>query len=392
MSELADAGNAEALQTLAQWHEPTAAVQLAARRTSARLLRQPADAPSTTWPVTMQFNDAVTPLDALAKADPPVDVDPQELRAGTGPVISEKVLLATTLPVGPATTDSGDTAPQPGQVQSAPEPPDQAGAVSGAVGDGHPEAEAGHGTPAGDPHPTQPDPQARIAAGPPASLTAAVAEHLVAVAEGHNAPAFYRAGAVAALHSLLGQLSPDLNSRVARRMIAIAESPGLTVFDELELSSQNRLSRGRLNLGARSLPALALVTAATAAALAADADPAVQRLSAEATENMINQAAQLLHDPDQEAHGATVLALMPKFEPSLGRYADALIVHPSADVRTVAASMVVLDEQAQRILAADSSPQVRAALAGRPRELAEDVLSALQADEHADVQRALASS
>jgi hypothetical protein len=74
MSELADTGNAEALQILAQWHEPTAAVQLAARRTSARLLRQSADAPSTTWPVTTQFNDAVTLLDALAKADPPLDI------------------------------------------------------------------------------------------------------------------------------------------------------------------------------------------------------------------------------------------------------------------------------------------------------------------------------
>ena len=109
---------------------------------------------------------------------------------------------------------------------------------------------------------------------------------------------------------------------------------------------------------------------------------------------MINQAVQLLHDPDQETmnHGATVLALMPKFEPNLGRYADALIVHPSIDVRTIAASMVVLDEPAQRILAADFSPQVRAALAARSRELAEDVLAALQADEHANVKRALASS
>lgn len=108
---------------------------------------------------------------------------------------------------------------------------------------------------------------------------------------------------------------------------------------------------------------------------------------------MINQAVQLLHSPDQQAsnYGATVLAVAPKFEPGLARYADALIVHPNAGVRVVAASMPVLDEPAQRILAADSAPQVRAALASRGSDLADDVVAVLHADEHPDVKRAIAA-
>lgn len=49
VSALADAGNTEALRTLAQWRRATPAVQLTARRTCARLIRDPADGPSATW-------------------------------------------------------------------------------------------------------------------------------------------------------------------------------------------------------------------------------------------------------------------------------------------------------------------------------------------------------
>ncbi|HUB42787.1 MAG TPA: hypothetical protein VMA72_28370 [Streptosporangiaceae bacterium] len=49
----------------------------------------------------------------------------------------------------------------------------------------------------------------------------------------------------------------------------------------------------------------------------------------------------------------------------------------------------MLDEPAQRILAADSVPQLRASLAARVRELAAGVVATLEADQHADVQRNL---
>jgi hypothetical protein len=348
VSDLAEAGNNDALRTLAQWRQPTPAVQAAARRTCARLLRQPADEPSTTWSLTTRFSDAVALLIALAGADAPVGVDPHDLEPGAGPIVSEKVMFSM------------------------------------AVGPGRPEV-----TPQSVP---QPDPQALIAAGPPSGLAAAVAEHLVGVAEGHHPPAFFRAEALAALYSLLGELAPDINSRLTARLLAIAIDPGLNEYDQAELNSQNPLSRGRLDLGARRLPALALVTAATAAALAAEAEPEPQSLPAGAARTLVTNAVQLLHSADPEASklGAIVLAMASRIDRSLSRYADALIVHPSAEVRNVAAARAVLDEPAQRILAADSSPMVRATLAGRVRDLDAGIQAALRDDEHPEVRRALA--
>jgi hypothetical protein len=272
------------------------------------------------------------------------------LEPGAGPIVSEKVMLSM------------------------------------AVGPGQPEV-----TPQSV---SQPDPQALIAAGPPSGLAAAVAEHFVGVAEGHHPPAFFRAEALAALYSLLGQLAPDVNSRLSARLLAIAIDPGLNEYDQAELNSQDPLSRGRLDLGARRLPALALVTAATAAALAAEAEPEPQSLSAGAAQTLVTNAVQLLHSADREASklGAIVLAMASRIDRSLTRYADALIVHPSAEVRNAAAARAVLDEPAQRILAADSSPRVRATLAGRISDLAADVQAALRADEHPQVRRALAAS
>ena len=254
-----------------------------------------------------------------------------------------------------------------------------------------PEAEPATAT--GDSSAEQPDSQALIAAGPPADLAAAVAEHLVTVTESHHPPAFFRVGALSALYSLLGQLAPEVDSSLAGRLLAIAENPGLNEYDQLELSSQDPLSRGRLDLGARSLGPLALVTTATAAALAADAGVEVESVRGQPTQYMVTQAVQSLHSQDREAekNGAIVLAMVSRYEPSFARYADALIVHPNAEVRGVAASTAVLDESAQRVLAADSSPQVRAMLASRRSGLADDVLAALQADEHPEVKRALAT-
>ena len=393
VTSLAEAGSIEALRTLAHWHHPTPAVQLAARRTCARLLREPANGPSVTWSVTTRFRDAVMLLEALASADPPEEVDPRQLQPGIGPIVTEKTMLSAMLSVGGAPTVATAGALSAGQEQAEAASSEEVGIDSGSAAPGHPATEAVDSKPADSTPAAQPDAQARIAAGPPAELAAALAEHLLAVVESHNPPAFYRADAVAALHSLLGQLAPDVNSRIAGRLLAIAENPGLNTYDRFELSSQHPLSRGRLNIGARSLPALALVTAATAAALAADQDPEVERPADQTTQSMIKQAVQLLHSPDQKAakHGATVLALVPKFEPSLARYADALIVHPSVEVRTIAASMGTLDESAQRILTADSAPQVRAALASRSKELADDLVARFRADDHPDVKRALAA-
>jgi hypothetical protein len=182
-----------------------------------------------------------------------------------------------------------------------------------------------------------------------------------------------------------------VNSRLAGRLLAIAENPVLNEDDQAELASQDRLSRGRLDMGARRLPMLALLTAASAAASAAEAGTDIESLPAQAVQRLITHAVRLLQSPDQEAstYGATALALASRYEPGLARYTAALVAHPSVEVRSVAAAMAALDETTQHILVADSSPQVRARLAARAPELADDILATLRADEHIDVIRAL---
>jgi hypothetical protein len=84
------------------------------------------------------------------------------------------------------------------------------------------------------------------------------------------------------------------------------------------------------------------------------------------------------------------LAWAAKYASRLAPFTTALITHPSDEVRDVAASMAALDQAAQRILAADSSLQVRASLASRASELADDVLRTLHVDQHPEVRRTLA--
>jgi HsdM-like protein len=104
-------------------------------------------------------------------------------------------------------------------------------------------------------------------------------------------------------------------------------------------------------------------------------------------------AVKLLHSQDRKAlkYGAIALALAAKCQSGLSRYSARLVAHASDEVRVVVASMAPLDEVTQRILVADSSPQVRIRLASRARELDEDIIAALSADEHPDVIKALAS-
>jgi hypothetical protein len=181
-----------------------------------------------------------------------------------------------------------------------------------------------------------------------------------------------------------------VNSRLAGRLLTIAENPARNEHDQAELASQDPLSRGRLDMGAKGLPMQALVVAASAASSAA----AAGGLPTHAVQRLVTHAVRLLHSPDREAskHGAFALALASRSQPSPATYTTALVVHPNDEVRVIAAATAALDEITQRILVADSSPQVRARLASRAPELAADILAALRADEHPDVVRALASS
>ena len=382
VTTLADAGNGEALLTLARWGQPSPAVQLAARRTCAYLLRQPAGQPATTWSFTTQYSDAADLLTALVNADTVIDVDARDLRPSSGPVLAGKTYasMIVSTAASPAPTVSLPSTVRPSQAEAMPQA--QPGAVEG------PADRTGTGA-VPNTKACEPDQPAMVAAGPPAALAVAVAEHLLLVAESHHPPAFVRVEALSALRSLLRRLSAEENAHLAGRLLAIAEDPALNELDQAELGSQDPLSRGRQDTGATKLPILALLMAAESAAAAAEADAELSSLPADRIQRLINHAVGLLRNPDQTfaKFGAAAIARVSKCDPGFARYTAALIAHPNDEVRSVAAVVAVLDDTAQRILAADPSSQVRANLAGRARELADDVLASLHADTHADVLR-----
>ena len=393
VSSLADGGNSAALLTLAHWREPTPAVQLAARRTCAHLLRQPPPSMSAgVWPLTTQFRDAASMIVALNNATAPIETDPRDLRPGAGPLVTQRVKLSMAVgvsPPPPAPVASASAA-DPGQdeVSPAADPPTQ---VQDHLIPGKPDAGAGA---TGNTVDTEgADAQAQAAAGPPAVLAAEVAWHLFAIAESNHPPAFYRAEALSALHSLIPQLSPDLNRQLAIRLLAVAENPGLNEYDQVELASQDPLSRGRLDTGAKGLSTQALFVAADAAAFASAGGTATSLASPDMG-RLVAHAARLVRSADQETsqRGATALALASRCEASLAHYGAVLAVHPDEEVRVVAASTAALDEATQHILVTDPSPKVRSALAGRADDLATDVLTTLRTDENIMVKQALASA
>jgi hypothetical protein len=108
--------------------------------------------------------------------------------------------------------------------------------------------------------------------------------------------------------------------------------------------------------------------AAEAAAAAADAGAETGGLPTGEMERLVTQAVGLLRNSDQKVakFGAGALARASRSDPSLAGYTTALIAHPSDEVRSVVAAVAVLDETAQRILAADPDPQVRARLVAVP--------------------------
>jgi hypothetical protein len=379
VNALAEAGDRDALLTLAKWGQATEGVQFAARRTAAYLLRQPASQRSATWSNTTLYADTAEMLIALADNETLASVDPQDLRPDAGPVLAGRTPFPIRMSMADPSADIA-TAPVAGHADG--NPPSS--------GSAHPDKEhSGTGPVDAAESGWEPDQAAIVAAGPPTDVATAVARHLLLYAENQHAPAFIRTGAVAALHSLLRVLLPNVNGDLAGHLLAIAEDPALNDLDQAELASQDPLSRGRLDTGAKNLPVFALLAAATAAGLAAKTEPGIDSLSDQAVQRLFAQAIQLLHSPDPEAarYGAGALAWVSRYAPRLAPFTSALITHPTDKVRDVAAAMASLDEAAQRVLASDPSPQVRSTLASRASELADDVLSTLQADEHAQVRR-----
>jgi len=161
VSSLADAGNPEALRALAQWREPTPALQLAARRTCAHLLRQPL--PSTSagvWPLGTKFRDAASMVAALTSATTLIETDPLDLRPGSGPMVTEKVLISMAAGASPPPTPApAASAAEPGHASPA---ADTSAQIQDHLAPGKP---AGGGDAAGDAVDAgEPDAQALTAA------------------------------------------------------------------------------------------------------------------------------------------------------------------------------------------------------------------------------------
>ena len=256
---LAESGDRDALLTLAKWGQSTPEVQLAARRTAAYLLRRPASQPSSTWSYTTQFADTADLLIALVGAEMPAGVNPGDLRPGVGPVLTGRRPFAITLSVADPTADTATTVDT-----------DHADDIPGSGNPVHladEEVGTNSAVPAGSSW--EPDQAAITSAGEPTAVAVSVARHLLLYAENQYAPAFIRTEAVAALHTLLRVLPTDVNGGLAGYLLAIAENPELNDFDQAEIASQNPLSRGRLDTGAKNLPVFALLASATAAGLVA---------------------------------------------------------------------------------------------------------------------------
>jgi len=183
-----------------------------------------------------------------------------------------------------------------------------------------------------------------------------------------------------------------VNARHAERLAAIAADPRLNEFDQWEIATGDSLSRGKLKLGAKEFPALALLLAANAAAAVDQPTAEAAILPPQAWPGMITQAIGLLRasDPDTATYGAVVLVLAHRHDPGLLGYGAMLAGHPDKGVRAVAAGRGVLNPATQRALMTDPSPQVRANLASRASELDPEVAAALHSDQHPDVLRALA--
>jgi hypothetical protein len=361
VGDQADGGSQDAIRTLVRWKKPTAAVQLAARRTCASLLRHPAGELASVWSVTTRFRDAAMLAAMLSTAIPTADVDPRDLRPEAGPELREKILFSMFVQA-------------PGST-----PPAAAGSAVGEVI---------------DPESWEPDEPSLLAAADPHVLAVAVADYLLSTAESSNPPVFVRADALVALDQLQAHLPADVNARHAGRLFAIASNPALNALDQAEIASSTPLSRGQLNLGARDFPSVALVMAAAATASAAQAGADPDRFMPEMGHQMIASAMQLLRGPDPETavRGAVVLALAQRYAPGLPDYSAALAAHPNPDVRAVAAARAVLDTTTQRVLVTDPSAQVRVNLAGRASELDPEVITELRSDAHPGVQRALVAA
>jgi hypothetical protein len=297
--ERAEAGDANAIDTLARWEIDTPEVRAAARRAAAILLRTP--------------------------------VGHQRNRWGFGGSFATLTVTKVAILVGGGDQDDG---PSPTVLATSP---------SGAAEDS-----------------AHPDDAAVIAAGAVQPLAAAVLDKLLDMAADRHDMAVERVDAVQALGVLLRVLPGTTMLHVARHLMVLAHDPGFGFQDDAEIHGRDPLQGFRMNLGGRNLASRALYTATDAYRRAVTVDPMLA--DAELAEDMLLLGETMLRsDDDVEAETAAGgLAVLSGLAPvDLHR----LGAHRLSSVRATAIlGWAAADGQPPGLptqLAADPSAQVR---------------------------------
>lgn len=335
------------LEVLAAWRMSNEEVQLRARGACAVLLRQPIGINRGVHHVGTQESATVDLLLALADEPAPIPIAADELTADKAQPAGVVFLTQTYQPPG-------------AQAHQCPATP--------AVADG------------------APDEAAATAAGPVDALVIAVAQHLTARAEATTDPAHVRARAAEAVRRLAPHI-PAVAAELARRLAEVAQDPQYSASD-LEQMQRSGLSRGHIDLGGGRLAGMALIAATHM--LSSSRIPASPFTGDEQdlADQLFAAAARLLSSDDTTAHvwGARAVVGLHEARPE-GGYLTSLTLHPNEKVRALGVLQSTAGDHLLRVMASDTSPYVRAAVAGRGNELPDDVLALLQCDMHASVRR-----
>lgn len=350
-TSLADEGHQEAIAVLTVWDPAAPAVQLAARRACAALLRKPyGHARTTTSMNAQEYIDTVRMLNSLLDAPEAHSVDPRQLEQPVPTGASDSPARSGTAP----TVESGSSVMPPDRIDDS-EAPDDASA---------------------------------LASGPASTLAIAVARKLLIHAEDHHDSGASRAGILMALRPLLSRIPPAVAADLVPRLYAIHLDPHLSETDQREIDSDVPLSRARFNTPAARLSSHALVAAAEAFAASRDKHFPLTEHEEQFTQKVIAAAAELLRRDGIHARlGAHTIVALATSAAKYGDFATGLLLHTDDQVRAIGARRAPVSPEMFRTLAKDPALPVRLAVAQRHRELPNDVRTALAADNNALVRR-----
>jgi hypothetical protein len=346
VTELAGADNSQAIEALAGWRIGGDAVQLAARRACAALLRQSVGVVKHQVDVGTREHATVQLLLALLAAAQETQFDVELFRPELCHLPGGTLMTITV---------SGPSFP--------------AGSAATSV-------------------PSWPDEAAEHASGDRVSLARAVAMHLTAVAEDDQDSAESRTQAVHALRYLLPHLERGPASEVADRLATVAGEPRFSEFDQYNLHPTSPLSRTQFNSDAQYLGGLCLVAASEAFELSKAEGAILDDREVAFVESAHASAVSLLRNASEtaRAHGALILVALSRLSGHKG-LAMQLISHPDPDVRALGAQAADLSIELVGVLAEDPSPTVRAVIACRV-DLREELRAKLRSDPNADVRAA----